>query len=228
MRRGLVCAHRGASLDLADNSMAAFIAAIASGADLIETDVRMAADGRLVLAHDTWDLDRDDLVTLDELLELASGQVGLDLEIVEFGLERAVIDIVAGFAGPLIVTSIFPDVLVEVNRMTDSIKTGLVIEVPDAGGQSGADPFALTDRCGAVITLVEDPLVAPELAARAHRDDRPLWVFTVNDEARMHELYAMPGITGVITDHPALAYEVRHRLGELGEHDVEGVDEIVR
>jgi glycerophosphoryl diester phosphodiesterase len=209
---GLVCAHRGASLELPDNSMLAFVAAVASGCDLIETDVRMTADGELVLAHDLWDLDRDDLVTLEALLELASGNVGLDLEIVEVGLERALLDVVAGFTERLIVTSIFPEVLLELNRLTDSVETGLVIEAPVAGDRLGDHPFALADQCGATVTLVEDPLAVPQLASRAAADDRPLWVYTVNDERRLRELFETAGITGVITDDPALACDVRNGL----------------
>src|ERR1700754_43193 len=38
--RTLVCAHRGASRRLPDNSLRSFEAAIASGCELIETDVR--------------------------------------------------------------------------------------------------------------------------------------------------------------------------------------------
>jgi glycerophosphoryl diester phosphodiesterase len=207
-----VCAHRGASLDLPDNSMAAFAAAVASGCELIETDVRMTAAGELVLAHDTWDLERDDLVTLEALLDLAAGQVGLDLEIVEFGLERALLDLVAGFPGRLLVTSIFPEVLVEMNRLTDSIETGLVIEAPIGDVPFPTDLFALTDACGAAVTLVEDPLAVPELISRAHGDDRPFWVYTVNDAGRMRELFETPGVAGVITDHPVLACEVRTGL----------------
>lgn len=212
MTRGLVCAHRGASVDLPDNSMPSFVAAIASGCELIETDVRMSAGGELVLAHDTWDLDRDGLVTLEALLELADGQVGLDLEIVELGLERALLDVVAGFSGRLIVTSIFPEVLLEMNRLTDSLETGLVIEVPMDGGRLADHPFALTDGCGATVTLVEDPLAVPQLASRAHEDDRPLWVYTVNDALRLRELFEAPGVTGVITDDPALACGLRADL----------------
>ena len=212
MTRGLVCAHRGASLDLPDNSMVAFAAAIASGCELVETDVRMTVDGELVLAHDTWDLDRDDLVTLEALLDLAAGQIGLDLEIVEFGLERPLLDVVAGFPDRLIVTSIFPEVLVEMNRLTDSLETGLVIEVPEDGGRLAADPFALTDACGATVTLVEDPLATQALASRAEHDGRPFWVFTVNDAARIRELFEAPGVTGVITDDPSLACSVRADL----------------
>ena len=109
-RRGLVCAHRGASLDLPDNSLEAFVAAIAAGADVIETDVRRAPDGTLVLAHDPWDI-VEGVVELAALVDLARGRVGLDLEIVEQGLERQLLDVVDGFTDWLIVTSTYPDVL---------------------------------------------------------------------------------------------------------------------
>ena len=47
-----IIAHRGASDDAPDNSAEAFELAIEQGADLIETDVRVTADGVLVLEHD--------------------------------------------------------------------------------------------------------------------------------------------------------------------------------
>jgi glycerophosphoryl diester phosphodiesterase len=202
-RRGLVCAHRGASLELPDNSLEAFVAAIASGCDVIETDVRMRADGRLVLAHDTWDV-HDDAVELAALLELARGRVGLDLELVEAGLERALLDAVDGFPEWLIVTSTFAAVIEEISRLSEHIYTGLVIEAPLDGTH---DPFELADACGAAVTLIED-----ELATRAVLDraaGRPLWVWTVNDAARIAALLAEPAVTGVITDDPALACRLR-------------------
>ena len=84
--------------------------------------------------------------------------------------------------------------------------------MPPDGAPLTADPFALTDGCGAQVTLVEDPLAVPELAARAEHDGRPLWVFTVNDAARIRRLFEAPGITGVITDDPELACRVRADL----------------
>lgn len=46
-----VCAHRGASIERPENSLAAFQQAIDIGADWIETDVIPTADGVLVLCH---------------------------------------------------------------------------------------------------------------------------------------------------------------------------------
>jgi glycerophosphoryl diester phosphodiesterase len=48
----LVIAHRGASAAFADNTLAAFSAAIDQGADGVELDVRRTVDHRLALSHD--------------------------------------------------------------------------------------------------------------------------------------------------------------------------------
>ncbi|PRI11342.1 glycerophosphodiester phosphodiesterase [Leucobacter massiliensis] len=56
--RPRVLAHRGlvtaelAALGVADNSRAAVAAAVAAGADAVETDCRVTADGEVVLFHD--------------------------------------------------------------------------------------------------------------------------------------------------------------------------------
>ena len=47
-----VAAHRGDSYCCYENTMEAFEAALATGAEMIETDVRMTKDGQLVLMHD--------------------------------------------------------------------------------------------------------------------------------------------------------------------------------
>ncbi|MEW6313732.1 MAG: glycerophosphodiester phosphodiesterase [Pseudomonadota bacterium] len=48
----LVLAHRGHHAEAAENSLAAFAAAVACGADGIETDVHLSRDGVPVLVHD--------------------------------------------------------------------------------------------------------------------------------------------------------------------------------
>jgi glycerophosphoryl diester phosphodiesterase len=109
-RRSLVVAHRGASSAEPENTVAAFEAAIRAGADVIELDVRLTADGIPVILHDpdvssttdgaglvhTLGLDEvkrldasgdrpghQDIPTLAEALEAIApaGRVGVDLEI---------------------------------------------------------------------------------------------------------------------------------------------------
>lgn len=51
-RRPLVIAHRGASAHRAEHTLAAYELAIEQGADGLECDVRLTADGHLVCVHD--------------------------------------------------------------------------------------------------------------------------------------------------------------------------------
>jgi glycerophosphoryl diester phosphodiesterase len=51
--RPLVIAHRGASGLAPENTLAAFELAVALGADGVEMDVQLTADGRVVVIHDT-------------------------------------------------------------------------------------------------------------------------------------------------------------------------------
>ena len=51
-RTPAVCAHRGWSASFPENSLEAFRAAVELGADEIELDVRLTADGKLIVSHD--------------------------------------------------------------------------------------------------------------------------------------------------------------------------------
>ena len=77
--RPLVIAHRGASEHMPEHTLAAYVKAIDDGADGLEADVRLAADGHLVCVHDR----RIDRTSNGEgvlsTLELA------DLESLDFG-----------------------------------------------------------------------------------------------------------------------------------------------
>jgi glycerophosphoryl diester phosphodiesterase len=50
--RPLIVAHRGASIDVAEHTLTAYLTAIESGADALECDVRLTRDGHLVCVHD--------------------------------------------------------------------------------------------------------------------------------------------------------------------------------
>lgn len=47
-----VVAHRGASHDMPEHTLAAYVAALDAGAEALECDVRLTADGHLVCVHD--------------------------------------------------------------------------------------------------------------------------------------------------------------------------------
>lgn len=74
-----VIAHRGNSAAAPENTLAAFESAIRAGADAVELDVRLSADGHLVLMHDeTVDRTTDGQghvseLTLEQLRRLDAG-----------------------------------------------------------------------------------------------------------------------------------------------------------
>jgi glycerophosphoryl diester phosphodiesterase len=53
----LVIAHRGLAIGVPENTLPAFRAGLAAGADIVETDVHLSKDGQVIVAHDA-NLDR--------------------------------------------------------------------------------------------------------------------------------------------------------------------------
>jgi glycerophosphoryl diester phosphodiesterase len=230
--RPIVCAHRGASLQLPDNSIEAFEAAIASGCEMIETDVRADRQGRPVLSHDrlrsispgarhgrprsrrssarprprTGRSRRPATapVTLEALLELSAGRIGLDLEIKEARVVPVLLDAIAGWDGALLLTSFDAAAIRAVRRRDPARATGLI-----AGPMHIGDPVTDALACDAqALMLAERRLTAKLLAARSPA----LWVWTVNQPARLTRWLSEPAVRGVITDDPATAVVVRDSL----------------
>lgn len=104
----LVIGHRGASADHPENTLESFDAAIRAGADMVELDVRLSADGVAVIMHDPdvsattdgsgfvhelslTDIkrldasggrgDRVEVPTFAEALQMLAGRAGVDVEI---------------------------------------------------------------------------------------------------------------------------------------------------
>ena len=203
----LICAHRGASADLPDNSIAAFDAAIEARADMIETDVRRGTGGELVLAHDPVTGDDAALVRLAELVSLAAGRITLDLELKEPGLEEELLAAARPYPRGLLVTSFLPDVLARVHELDPTVRTGLVVD-------EGCDVFERAADCRARVVAPSIAMLTPALLQEADRLRSPLVVWTVNDEATLTRLLADQRVGCVITDVPARARALagaRHR-----------------
>lgn len=115
-----IYAHRGASIDAPENTLAAFSKALEYGADGIELDCYRAKDGRIVVIHDdTLDRTTDStgpvkertsaelrevdagngeyVPTLDEVLALASGKMRVNIEIKDPDAGDGVLEAVTAF-----------------------------------------------------------------------------------------------------------------------------------
>lgn len=167
--RPLVIAHRGASADAPDNSLAAFVVAISAGADAVELDVRRTADGLLVAHHSARrrgvPLDRltySELVRrsryrpprLEEVLTVCAGRVGVDIELKEAGYEAQVLDLVDGRLGieRAVVTSFHAAVIQTVKAIRPGVRCGLVVGLGRLRAGRSAVERAVVDparACGA-------------------------------------------------------------------------------
>jgi len=101
-----VTAHRGASKQFPENTMAAFQGAFDAGADWIELDVHLSRDGQIFTMHDNsffrttgvramaWDLTYDEIMKLDagSFLgeEFAGERIPLLSEVIDFAKETGI------------------------------------------------------------------------------------------------------------------------------------------
>jgi glycerophosphoryl diester phosphodiesterase len=201
----VVCAHRGASARLPDNSLEAFRAAIDTGADAIEADLRRTPDGRFVLEHDLLAAYPPSLPPLADLVTMAHGRVRLDIELKEAGYEREVLEALSPLPPDLLISSFLPSALAAVRELDRSVETALIIERRDRRG----DLFARADRCGADLLAPHVSLLDDRLRASAVERGRPLVVWTVNDPTALSSLLADPAVGWVITDVPDVALRLR-------------------
>jgi glycerophosphoryl diester phosphodiesterase len=203
--RPAICAHRGASRRHPENTLAAFTAALEMGADMIETDVRRTARGKLVLHHDPLGPRRPrGLMELAQLVALSDGRVALDVELKEAGYEDEVLAALEPRPEGLIVTSFLPQAVAAVRELDPGVETGLIFRPGDR-----RDLAARADACGARTVVAHSSVLRPELAAELHKAGRPLMVWTVNDRRRLAAVLAMPGVTHVVTDVPDVALSLR-------------------
>jgi glycerophosphoryl diester phosphodiesterase len=192
----IVIAHRGASAELPENTLAAFESAIDVGADYVELDVHADRVGQLVVTHDpprpgcTYP-------SLEEALDLMRGRIGIMVELKTPARYRRH-DVVARTVRLLgdddVLVSFQRTALVEARALRRTLRT--VQNIGLAGSIRGAR--------GAWAAGFHDARVTRRgLAAARALGLLPL-VFTVNDERRMSEL-ATVGAAGIFTDRPAAA-----------------------
>lgn len=227
-------AHRGASAELADNSLEAFEQAIEVGSDLIEFDVRRTRDGELVAFHDetvggrpVGRLTREEIhiqtgnlpPLLNEVLDLAKGRAGLDVELKEDGYVDRVMKSLSHRFDPdhLVITSFIDSVIVEAKRSIPSAKAGLLVGVgrPEHLLRTRLTelfPAGRARACGADYIAMHYRLADLGALSRASGAGFPAYIWTVNDDDRLCRYLEDPRVGAVITDVPRRALELRNGL----------------
>lgn len=207
--RPWIIAHRGASGEAPENTLAAFRLALEQGADLIETDVHLTADGTPVAIHDHTvdrttngrglvgqmtlaqikELDAgswfstpyagERILTLDELLEWAAGKTPVSIEIKN---------------GPVYYPEI-EDRVIDALRRHDMIGSAIVISFDHAA------ILRTKQRCPELVAGVLyacTPVAASTLALQARADCLlPHWSNLTREmveEAHSHNLAISPWV----------------------------------
>jgi glycerophosphoryl diester phosphodiesterase len=233
----MVVAHRGASLEQPENTIEAFEAAIDAGADAVEFDVRMTADGHAVVMHDP-DVSRttdgtglvSDLAleeirdlgvpTLEETLECLSGRAAADIEIKNlpgepgFTPERepaveATLDALdaVSFSGQVIVSSFNPASIAHSRQLRRDVPTGLLTEFEVEAHDALARAMA-HGHPWVLPFVLKVSEAGDDFADRVHEGGALLGVWIADDPEMARTLFEW-GVDAIATNDPREIVPVR-------------------
>jgi glycerophosphoryl diester phosphodiesterase len=224
--RPLVIAHRGASGERPENTLAAYALAVEQGADMIETDLHRTRDGAIVVAHDerlaglpggceigecsladvrALRAGDERIPSLDEVLDAFGARIPFNLEIKcggggpYPGIEALALSALAlRGLGPTMLFSSFEDaVLRRLRAAAPAARIGVLV--------SGRNPAHWLQRCRAVAAEAVHfwkGLASESAVETAHRAGLAVYVYTVDDPAEMSSLIAR-GCDGLFTNFPS-------------------------
>jgi glycerophosphoryl diester phosphodiesterase len=235
----LVIAHRGASGNAPENTMAAFRKAVALGATFIETDLQLSRDARFVAIHDATvnrttngqgavhDMTLAELRRLDAGSwfgsEFAGERIPTLEEILEFSKKNDVVFYLelkpgGSWGGEHALVGALRDSGEIARALVISFDAGIVLNLRkiEPTLMTGLlydgqieNPVEKAVAIGARQLAVRGDLVTPALIAQARRKDLQVVCWTVNHAAHMRML-AAAGVDGIMSDYPdRLAAAVR-------------------
>lgn len=239
--RPLISAHRGScgidGLPAAER----YRRAIALGVDYVEIDARRTADGTYVTYHDdltpsgrntrelTYRQLKDELgselLTLEEVLDIAVGRTALHVDLKEddraLEIVRAVLDRLA--EKDFVVTTGGELVIRRIKDQFPYVSAGLTLGRDLEGWPpwrilgvrlSELFPGPGLKRSHADFVAMHQQLARIRLLSYTAARSLPAWVWTVDDEVEMERFLADPRVTTLITNRPDLALRLRAKNGE--------------
>jgi len=215
----LVMAHRGASAEEQENTIAAFQLAASLGADYIELDVRFTADRALVVLHDptfdgrtlreTNEADLPGWLPTLRAAVAACGESIVNIEIKNrpydpdydptFSIVEPVAQLVMdlGLADQVLVSCFDTGVTARLAEIEPRIKRAQLL----LAAHYHPDGLTRIAELGAVAVHPQDTMVHEAYVAQAHELGMAMNVWTVDDPQRQLELYEM-GVDAVCTSDP--------------------------
>lgn len=218
-------AHRGASADRPENTIAAFELAIAQGADVIECDVRATSDRALLILHDAT-LERttsgsgplramtavearaldagggERIPRLGEVLEMARGRVRVNVDLKEADVVEEAVAAVrdAEMLDAVTFISFLPEVWEALERLTPaSPRIHLVDSAAALASLAMGDAGSQSVAAG---VGVPHEIVNEGMVEHMHRHGFAVFAWTVDDPDEMRRLIACD-VNGIVTNTPA-------------------------
>jgi glycerophosphoryl diester phosphodiesterase len=189
------------------------------GVDLVEFDVQLTRDGHFVVIHDKR-VDRttngqgyvaemslaelkaldagagETVPTLQELLKLTSGRVGLMLEIITPGIAADVVKILqTDFTGPVVYSSFHHAEVLKVRQFLPQAETLVLLEGVPVPPTAFAKEAAATHVGLAIDSITED------FVKSLQREKLRVFAYTANDPRDIDWL-KRTGVDGIVSDFP--------------------------
>jgi glycerophosphoryl diester phosphodiesterase len=230
----LISAHRGecgiAGLPAAER----YQRAIDLGVDFVELDVRRARDEVLVNAHDPDTPSRrpirsltfrelqaelgDELLSVEDLLDITEGKVGLHIDLKEAGYEAEIARLVQPrFAGRMVFTGDDSSIKA-MKHQFPHLRAGLSLG-DDLNSASPWRSFRVRlselfpDRrlraCHADFVAVHHQLGRARVLDYCARRSLQAWVWTVDEEEDIANFMADPRVAVLVTNRPDIAMRLR-------------------
>jgi glycerophosphoryl diester phosphodiesterase len=235
LTKKLIIAHRGAPGDSKENTIESFEKAIALGADMIEFDVRRTKDNIFISYHDETvqgrpigDFTYEDvsqtagdrgfhIPTVEEVLKWSRGKIKLDVELKEQGYEKEIVELLSKYfkEDQFVITSFNDSSLKTIKDIDPHIKVGILLgksNLPLLTRLSEFFPMKRCKRAKADFLAAHWKLLRFGFLERARRNNRPVFVWTVNDQEMMRKLFRDGRIHALVTDKPDLAISLREKF----------------
>ena len=221
-----IVAHRGASHERPENTIAAFQRAIELGADGVELDVHLTADGVLVVHHDaaphvapnaalanlgirsltaeqlrSFRVDGQPIPTLEEVIGVAKDRATIYCELKGAGTAAAAVGLLAPLKDRAAVHSFDHRQIADARRIAPSVPRG-VLEA-----SYHIAPTASLESVDAAVLWIAAELIDADLVSAVHARRGRISAWTVNTTEEMTRL-AKLGVDVLCTDDVALCRSV--------------------
>lgn len=232
-----VIAHRGASANAPENTLAAVKQAIIEQADWVEIDVQETADGEVVVFHDSdfmklantdlkiWDATMADLADIDigshfdtgfsaervptlrQVLAASKGKIRVVIELKYYGHDQHLEQRVA----EIVEAEDMQSNIIIMSLKSDKVQKMKALRPDWKVGLLTAAAFGDLSNADADFFAVNLDLASRSFVRSVHENAKQVFVWTVNDAPTMSRLIGR-GVDGLITDKPAVARMVlEHR-----------------